>query len=116
MQSLRTHLFCKLNEIFEEYIINASYHKLQILELYGISLELTIIILLNTNGNLWKIKIEFANCNKAKEYNQAIYKYCPNIKCATVFLNRDETLEELENIFIKCQHLEAIEIVDQISR
>jgi hypothetical protein len=55
------------------------------------------------------------NLYKSKEYNQAIHKYCPNIKYVTVFLNLDGTLEELENIFIKCQHLVAIDIHEYIN-
>ncbi|GBC06005.1 hypothetical protein RclHR1_06550009 [Rhizophagus clarus] len=114
LQFLRIHMEGKQSEKFKECIMNAGYYKLQILELQKISLELAINIIQNTNGNLWKIKIRLANCNKAKEYNQTIYKYCPNIKYVTVFLNRIETLEELENIFIKCQHLKAIDIDESI--
>ncbi|RGB42627.1 hypothetical protein C1646_750666 [Rhizophagus diaphanus] len=99
---------------FEEYSMDVSYCKLQILELYKISLHIVINIIQNTNGNLWKIKIRLPSYEQAKEYNKTIYKYCPNIKYATVFLNRDETLEELENIFIKCQYLEAIDIDELI--
>ncbi|GBC06004.1 hypothetical protein RclHR1_06550008 [Rhizophagus clarus] len=114
LQFLRIHIEDKRSEKFKECIMNAGYYKLQILELQNISLELAISIIQNTNGNLWKIKIRLACCNKAKEYNQTIYKYCPNIKYASVFLNRIETLEELENIFIKCQHLKAIDIDEMI--
>jgi hypothetical protein len=70
-----------------------------------------INIIKNTNGSLWKINIITGTYSElAKEYNWAIYNYCPNIKYTTVFLNKDGTLEELTNIFIKCQHLEAIDI------
>ncbi|GET04603.1 hypothetical protein GLOIN_2v1790394 [Rhizophagus clarus] len=116
LQLLRIHrkYNYELNEIFKENIMNAGYYKLQILELQCISLELAINIIRNINGNLWKIKIRLANCDKAKEYNQTIYKYCPNIKYVTIFLNRDGTLEELENILIKCQSLKAIDIDEMI--
>jgi hypothetical protein len=92
-------------------VIYVTYYSLQILELAYISLDIAINIIQNTNGNLWKIKIRPNNFNQAKEYNQTIHKYCPNIKYVTVLLTRDdETLNELENIFIKCQHLVAIDI------
>jgi hypothetical protein len=113
LQFIRIH---KPSRKFETYAINASYYNLQILELYHMSLDIAINIIENTNGNLWKIKIRLPNCNKAKEYNQAIHKYCPNIKYVTVYLNRDGTLEELENIFIKCQHLVAIDIHEIIRK
>jgi hypothetical protein len=70
-----------------------------------------INIIKNTNGSLWKINIITGTYSElAKEYNWAIYNYCPNIKYATVFLDVDGALEELAHIFIKCQHLEAIYI------
>ncbi|CAB4437499.1 unnamed protein product [Rhizophagus irregularis] len=95
------------------YLVN--HHNLQALDLHSISLDTAINIIKNTNGNLWKIRIEsILSYNKAKEYNQTIYKYCPNIKYVTIFLSKDGTLEELEKIFIKCQHLEAIDIDDEI--
>jgi hypothetical protein len=91
-------------------MMNIGYYELQTLELHFISLDVPINIIKNTNGSLWKIKIRGACGGPTKEYNQAIYNYCPNIKYTTVFLNKDGTLEELTNIFIKCQHLEAIDI------
>ncbi|PKC66047.1 hypothetical protein RhiirA1_460252 [Rhizophagus irregularis] len=99
----------------KKYVIYLNHYNLQALDLHFISLDIAINIIKNTNGNLWKIWVECITCfDKAKEYNQTIYKYCPNIKYATVLLNKDGTLEELENIFIKCQHLEAIDIDDEI--
>jgi hypothetical protein len=99
---------------FKEYIINPGYCNLQVLELQFISPHVVINIIQNTNGNLYKIKVRFATCDQEKEYNQSIYKYCPNIKYVTAFLNKDGTLEELENIIIKCQQLVAIDINDGI--
>jgi hypothetical protein len=88
----------------KKYAMNVNCYNLQILELYNMPLDIATNIIKNTNGNLWKIKIRIIDyCDKSKEYNQAIHKYCPNIKYVTVYLNRDGTLlEELENIFIKC--------------
>ncbi|GBC07557.1 hypothetical protein RclHR1_07530006 [Rhizophagus clarus] len=102
--------------IFEKYIINVGYCNLQTLELLDIyNLQAAINIIQNTNGNLQRVKIKLNNnYYNVKEYNQSIYKYCPNIKYVTVFLNINETLEELEKIFIKCQHLEIIEINERI--
>jgi hypothetical protein len=95
----------------KKHVIYVTYYSLQILELAYISLDIAINIIQNTNGNLWKIKIRPKNFNQAKEYNQTIHKYCLNIKYVTVLLTRDDkTLKELENIFIKCQHLVAIDI------
>ncbi|CAB4437385.1 unnamed protein product [Rhizophagus irregularis] len=104
--------------ILEKYVIYFNYYNLKEIELCKIfSLDIAINIIKNTNGNLWKIRIGCAQhyYDKAKEYNQMIHKYCPNIKYVTVFLNRDGTLEELEKIFIKCQHLEAIDINEGIN-
>ncbi|CAG8658423.1 uncharacterized protein OCT59_024454 [Rhizophagus irregularis] len=104
--------YCEL----KKYVIYLNHYNLQVLDLCFLpSLDIAINIIKNTNGNLWKIRIENTKYyDKAKEYNQKIHKYCPNIKYVTVFLNRDGTLEELEKIFIKCQHLEAIYIDDEI--
>jgi hypothetical protein len=113
LQFIRIH---KSSIYFEEYAMNASCYKLQILELYHMPLNIAINIIQNTNGNLWKIKIRLpGSLDKSKEYNQAIHKYCPNIKYVTVYLFLDGTLEELENIFIKCQHLVAIDIHEYIN-
>jgi hypothetical protein len=104
----------ELSRKFEKYIMEVGYYKLQILELICIPLHVAINIIQNTNGNLYKIKIRLSCCDQAKEYNQTIHKYCSNIKYTTIFLNRDGTLEELKNIFIKCQYLEAIDIDEYI--
>ncbi|CAB4437536.1 unnamed protein product [Rhizophagus irregularis] len=99
-----------------EHVIYLNYHNLQILDLVKVSLDIAINIIQNTNGNLWKIKIRrTADNDHVKEYNQTIHQYCPNIKYVSVFLNDDETLKELENIFIKCQHLVAIDIFENFS-
>ncbi|PKY25385.1 hypothetical protein RhiirB3_440302 [Rhizophagus irregularis] len=87
-----------------------NYYELQILELVNVLLDIAIDIIQNTNGNLWKIKIRPKDFNQVKEYNQTIHKHCPNIKYVSLFLKDDETLKELEKIFIKCQHLVAIDI------
>ncbi|PKC02189.1 hypothetical protein RhiirA5_425605 [Rhizophagus irregularis] len=98
------------NKLFNN-MINESYYDLQILELKYVSLDVVINIIQNTNGNLLKVYITFADDrNQTTKYNQAIHKYCLNIKYVTVYLNTYETLEELENIFIKCHHLEEIDI------
>jgi hypothetical protein len=58
-----------------------------------------------------EIKIRPKNFDQAKEYNQTIHKSI----YVTVLLTRDDkTLKELENIFIKCQHLVAIDISNYI--
>ncbi|GBC14246.2 hypothetical protein GLOIN_2v1771480 [Rhizophagus irregularis DAOM 181602=DAOM 197198] len=102
--------------ILEKYVIYLNYHNLRVLDLHHISLDIAINIIKNTNGNLWKIRIGNTKYyDKTKEYNQTIHKYCPNIKYVTVFLDRDGTLEGLEKIFIKCQHLEAIDINKEIN-
>ncbi|RGB42637.1 hypothetical protein C1646_750680 [Rhizophagus diaphanus] len=93
------------------YII---YYVLQTLELLCVLLDIAIDIIQNTNGNLWRIKIRLVGFDQVKEYNQTIHKHCPNIKYVTLFLKDDETLKELENIFIKCQHLVAIDISTDI--
>jgi hypothetical protein len=64
-------------------------------------------IMKNTNGNLWKIRVETRNFHDSREYVQAIYKYCPNIKYASVYLT-NENLDELGNLLASCQHLEGI--------
>jgi hypothetical protein len=113
LQFLKIHYYYQSFEAknFKEYIINPDYYNLQVLELQSISLHIVMNIIQNTNGNLYKIKVRCVlSCNQEKEYNQSIYKYCPNIRYVTVFLNKVGTLEELENIFIKCQHLVAIDI------
>ncbi|CAG8720625.1 uncharacterized protein OCT59_020942 [Rhizophagus irregularis] len=102
------------NYQLSKHKIYLNYYNLQILDLLNVSLDIAIDIIQNTNGSLWKIKIKFASSDRAKEYNQSIYKYCPNIKYVTVFLTREGTLEELEKIFINCQHLVAIDIDEQI--
>ncbi|RGB24307.1 hypothetical protein C1646_773281 [Rhizophagus diaphanus] len=102
-------------QLVRKHEIYLNYYNLQILDLLRVSLDIAIDIIQNTNGSLWKIKIRLSNCDQAKEYNQSIYKYCPNIKYVTVFLLREGTLEELEKIFVKCQHLVAIDI-DEIIR
>ncbi|RGB33738.1 hypothetical protein C1646_761384 [Rhizophagus diaphanus] len=103
--------------ILKKYVIYLNHYNLKALDLYFLSsLDIAINIIKNTNGNLWRIRIEYTeNTDKAKEYNQTIHKYCPNIKYVTVFLNRDGTLKELKKIFIKCQHLEAIDINGKIN-
>ncbi|RGB24365.1 hypothetical protein C1646_773209 [Rhizophagus diaphanus] len=110
--------YLRINDInykLRKHEIYLNYYNLQILDLLQVSLDIAIDIIQNTNGGLWKIKIRLANCDRAKEYNQSIYKYCPNIKYVTVFLNREGTLEELEKIFVKCQHLVAIDIDEIIT-
>ncbi|RGB33733.1 hypothetical protein C1646_761378 [Rhizophagus diaphanus] len=104
--------FCEL----KKYAIYLNHYNLQVLDLFFLSsLDIAINIIKNTNGNLLEIRIRCVICyDKAKEYNQTIYKYCPNIKYVTIFLSKDGTLVELEKIFIKCQHLEAIYIDDEI--
>ncbi|PKK63581.1 hypothetical protein RhiirC2_788697 [Rhizophagus irregularis] len=104
----------EISENFEKYIMKASYYKLQILDLQSIPLHIVIKIIQNTNGNLYKIKIRYPDCDQAEEYNRTIHKYCPNIKYVTIFLNRSNTLKELKNILIKCQHLEAIDMDEYI--
>ncbi|PKK76136.1 hypothetical protein RhiirC2_772829 [Rhizophagus irregularis] len=101
----------------KKYVIYLNHHNLQVLDLHRISLDIAINIIKSTNGNLWKIRIGYAHQYyvKAKEYDQMIHKYCPNIKYVTVFLNKGGTLEELEKIFIKCQHLETIDIYKKIN-
>ncbi|RIA92247.1 hypothetical protein C1645_820931 [Glomus cerebriforme] len=94
----------------EKNLVTAVYSKLQILELYDISLYITTKIIQNTNGNLWKVKIEYHTFNYSREYIQTIYKYCPNIKYASVYMN-NQNLDELENFLINCQHLEAIDVI-----
>jgi hypothetical protein len=121
LQFLKIHYYYQSFEAknFKEYIINPDYYNLQVLELQSISLHIVINIIQNTNGTLYKIKVrriasrDHEN-NQEKEYKQSIYKYCPNIKYVTVFLNKIGTLEELEKIFIKCQHLVAIDIDEVI--
>ncbi|CAB4437535.1 unnamed protein product [Rhizophagus irregularis] len=95
-----------------KHVIYLNYHNLQVLDLVVVSLDIAINIIQNTNGNLWKIKIRcHADYDRIKEYDQTIHQYCPNIKYVTVFLN-DKTLKELEKIFIKCQHLVAIDVFE----
>ena len=86
-------------------VIYLNHCNIQTLHLCFItSFDIAINIIKNTNGNLCRIWISCVNCDdKAKEYNQTIHKYCPNIKYVTVFLNKYGTLEELENIFIKSE-------------
>ncbi|CAB5210275.1 unnamed protein product [Rhizophagus irregularis] len=98
-----------------KHVIHLNYYNLQVLDLVEVSLDIAINIIQNTNGNLWKIKIRcHADYDRIKEYDQTIHQYCPNIKYVTVFLN-DETLKELEKIFIKCQHLVAIDVLENFS-
>ncbi|GBC14249.1 uncharacterized protein OCT59_024461 [Rhizophagus irregularis] len=105
--------YCEL----KKYVVYLNHYNLKALDLCFLSsLDIAISIIKNTNGNLWRIRIENTdNTDKAKEYNKTIHKYCPNIKYVTVFLNRDGTLKELKKNFIKCQHLEAIDINDEIN-
>jgi hypothetical protein len=103
-----------LYKSLKKHVMYVNYYNLQILELVCISLDIAINIIQNTNGNLWKIKMRPNNFDQAKEYNQTIHKYCPNIKYVTVLTRDDESLKELENIFIKCQHLIAIDISNYI--
>ncbi|PKC61849.1 hypothetical protein RhiirA1_465956 [Rhizophagus irregularis] len=103
------------SECILEHVIYLSYHNLQILDLVTVSLDIAINIIQNTNGNLWKIKIRRSDYDHIKEYDQTIHQYCPNIKYVSLFITDDETLKELENIFIKCQHLVAIDILNRIS-
>jgi hypothetical protein len=117
LQFIRIHedhddYYNKSIKTFCEYAMNISYYKLQILELYKISLNKVINIIQNTDGDLWRIKIRNIFCNdyNAKKYNQTIYKYCPNIKYVTLFLKSEGTLEEIKNILINCQHLVAIDV------
>ncbi|CAB4437533.1 unnamed protein product [Rhizophagus irregularis] len=102
------------SECILEHVIYLSYHNLQILDLVKVSLDIAINIIQNTNGNLWKIKIRRSDYDHIKEYDQTIHQYCPNIKYVSLFITDDETLKELENIFIKCQHLVAIDILNSI--
>ncbi|CAB4488308.1 unnamed protein product [Rhizophagus irregularis] len=105
--------YCEL----KKYVVYLNHYNLRALDLCFLSsLDIAISIIKNTNGNLWRIRIDNTdNTDKAKEYNKTIHKYCPNIKYVTVFLNRDGTLKELKKIFIKCQHLVAIDINDEIN-
>ncbi|PKK65535.1 hypothetical protein RhiirC2_786024 [Rhizophagus irregularis] len=84
------------NKLFNN-MINESHYDLQILELKYVSLDVVINIIQNTNGNLLKVYITFADDRiQTTKYNQAIHKYCLNIKYVTVYLNTYKTLEELE--------------------
>ncbi|CAG8688144.1 21027_t:CDS:2 [Rhizophagus irregularis] len=75
------------NKLFNN-MIDESHYDLQILELKYVSLDVVINIIQNTNGNLLKVYITFADDrNKTTKYNQAIHKYCLNIKYVTVYLN-----------------------------
>ncbi|CAG8622942.1 2474_t:CDS:2 [Rhizophagus irregularis] len=50
----------------------------------------------NINGNLWKFYIETSDRNQTKGYDQAIHRYCLDIRYVTVYLNTYGTLKELE--------------------
>ncbi|RGB42631.1 hypothetical protein C1646_750672 [Rhizophagus diaphanus] len=108
--------YLKINstECMLEHVIYLNYHNLQILDLVSVSLDIAINIIRNTNGNLWKIKIRRTDDDHINEYHQTIHQYCPNIKYVSLFIYNDETLKELENIFIKCQHLVAIDILNRV--
>ncbi|GBB84630.1 hypothetical protein RclHR1_01120018 [Rhizophagus clarus] len=112
--NLQTLILSEKNYVEEEKIEKnltaAVYSKLQVLELEYMSPHMAIKIIQNTGGNLWKIKIRTIKFKHSKEYIQAIYKNCPHIKYASIFLN-NQTLDELEMFFTKCQHLEAIDII-----
>jgi hypothetical protein len=97
-------------KIIEENLTAAVYSKLQILELEYMSVHIAVKIIQNTGGNLWKIKVRSFKIDHSKEYIQAIYKYCPYIKCATIFLN-NQNLDELEIFLTKCKYLEAIDVM-----
>ncbi|RIA82210.1 hypothetical protein C1645_835711 [Glomus cerebriforme] len=91
----------------------AVFSKLQILELESISLNIATNIIQNTNGNLWKVKIDVYSFETSREYIQAIYKCCPNIKYVSIYLNNQNLDDDVVNFLINCQHLEAIEIYNE---
>ncbi|RIA94118.1 hypothetical protein C1645_818500 [Glomus cerebriforme] len=104
-------LFNKYEKLDDEkHPVVTTYPKLQILELHQIPLNMATKIIQNTDGNLWKIKIRTSNFYYSREYIQSIHKYCPYVKYASVFIN-NQNLDELENLLINCQHLEAIDII-----
>ncbi|RIA84725.1 hypothetical protein C1645_831849 [Glomus cerebriforme] len=94
-----------------EDLRTAIFSKLQILELKSRSLNIAINIIQNTNVNLWKVKIDDYSFEASREYIQAIYKCCPNIKYASIYLNNQNLDDDVVNFLINCQHLEAIEII-----
>ena len=89
----------------------ATYSNLQILEFYGISIYITIKIIQNTNGNLWKINVttpansdsnyKFKESREYGEYIQTIYKYCPHVRYVSLFLDGQilDQKDELKNFF-----------------
>ena len=98
-------------------MIAATYSNLQILEFNGISIYLTIKVIQNTIGNLWKINVTtpvidelnylIKESREYVEYIQAIYKYCPYVRYVSLFLN-NQSFDELKNLLVNCQHLEGI--------
>ncbi|RIA81262.1 hypothetical protein C1645_837297 [Glomus cerebriforme] len=86
------------------------YYNLQILELINIPLRIITNIIQNTGGNLWRIKIRITDFDCSKEYNSAIYKYCPYIKYSSIILD-NQNLDELKDVLIRCKHLEALDVI-----
>ncbi|RIA89347.1 hypothetical protein C1645_824974 [Glomus cerebriforme] len=72
-----------------EDLETAVFSKLQILELTSESLNTAINIIQNTNGNLWKVKIDVYSYETSREYIQAIYK---SIEIIMYDKNFDESL------------------------
>ncbi|GBB95856.1 hypothetical protein RclHR1_02630001 [Rhizophagus clarus] len=106
--------------VFEKQLGTASYPNLQVLELSDISLFMATKIIENTNGNLWKVKIQnydFSNSieyiqdfnTSSKEYIRAITNHCPNIEYVSLFIS-NQNLDELKKLLISCQLLEGIDI------
>ncbi|CAB4471079.1 unnamed protein product [Rhizophagus irregularis] len=63
-------LHLKTNESFQYDFLLPKLVNLQYLRINDTNYQLTIDIIQNTNGSLWKIKIKFASSDRAKEYNQ----------------------------------------------
>ncbi|CAB4383791.1 unnamed protein product [Rhizophagus irregularis] len=96
--------------LFEKQLEMASFPNLQVLELTSISLSIATKIIENTNGNLWKVKIESSDFNNTIIYIRAIINYCPNIEYVSLFIN-NQNLDELKRLLISCQRLEGIELL-----
>ncbi|CAB4408619.1 unnamed protein product [Rhizophagus irregularis] len=96
--------------LFEKQLEMASFPNLQVLELTSISLSIATKIIENTNGNLWKVKIESSDFNNTITYIRAIINYCPNIEYVSLFIN-NQNLDELKRLLISCQRLEGIELL-----
>ncbi|RIA92238.1 hypothetical protein C1645_820923 [Glomus cerebriforme] len=91
------------------WLENLSLPFLQILRASRVQIKALTSLIGNTNGSLIEIKIDYVSHDEInnKKLIQVIYQNCPNLEYLKLVF-RNSNILELENLLIKCQHLNEL--------